>query len=337
MAMDYINIKIKGKEVRVPSVRLDDLIVIVVGRCLRKAMIFDEEWLEGPLIEDPAVFLDRLKQTGIKADLFTFAQKIPNIKPRYAYPMEWKNYAAIPLTGHADWWSLISTDMRKDVKRAAARGVTAKAVPFDDSLVRGIVGIHRDTPLRQGRAFIHYDKDFDAVKRDYGTYPERSEFIGAYLQDELIGLIKVVYVGELACMMQILSKTRYYDKRPMAALIAKTVEVCEERGKSYLTYGELYYGNKKKSSLVAFKHRSGFLPVFFPRYYIPLTLKGRVAVRLKLHRGLLGMLPGPLISPMIRFRAFFEQKMLERLRSRHGQVPRPEGEVSARESPGGPD
>lgn len=307
MAAKLVEVKVKGKKTKVPAFDIDDLTVVVVGKALRKAAIFDEEWLEGPLVDDPERFIERLKQAHLKADLFTFAQKIPDVKPRYQYPMEWENFAVIPIARYQDWWAQVSNDMRKDVKRAAARGVVARTVEFNDALVQGIIGIHRDTPLRQGRAFAHFDKDFDTVKREYSTYPERSVFIGAYVGDELIGLIKVVDVGDLACMMQILSKTRHYDKRPTNALIAKTVEVCEERGKSYLTYGQLYYGNKKKSSLVAFKRRNGFQPVYFPRYYIPLSLKGRIAIALKLHRGLIGLLPGGVISQLIRLRIFVER------------------------------
>ena len=325
MDAKLVEVKIKGKKTKVPAVDIGDLTVVVIGKALRKAAIFDEEWLEGSLVDDPELFVEKLKEARLRADLFTFAQKIPDVKPRYKYPVEWENFAAIPITRYQDWWAQVSTDMRKDVKKAAARGVVVKTVGFDDALVQGIIGIHRDTPLRQGRAFAHFDKDFDTVKREYSTYPERSEFIAAYFGDELIGLIKVVYVGDLACMMQILSKTKHYDKRPTNALIAKTVEVCEERGKSYLTYGQLYYGNKKKSSLVAFKRRNGFQPIYFPRYYIPLTLRGRIAITLKLHRGLLGLLPGGVISQLIRARIFVEQRI--RLRSK----PRDRMEVEGRD------
>ena len=60
----------------------------------------------------------------------------------------------------------------------------------------------------------------------------------------------------------------------MNALIAKAAEVCEQKGISHLIYGQFIYGNKRRSSLVEFKRRNGFEQVNFPRYYIPLTLKG---------------------------------------------------------------
>jgi hypothetical protein len=83
----------------------------------------------------------------------------------------------------------------------------------------------------------------------------------------------------------------------------------------YLTYGKMYYGKKRKSSLVAFKHRNGFAPIFLPRYYIPLSKKGKLAIAFRLHRGILGLLPGGLINLLIRLRSFFERRFLVRLKS----------------------
>jgi hypothetical protein len=309
MDIHQTEIKVRGKKVTAPSVCIDGLTVVTVGRLLRKAAIFDEEWLEGRLIDSPERFIAQLKQSPLRADYFTFAQRIPDVKPLYAYPREWENFAVIPITKYQDWWTSVSTDMRKDVKKASARGVVTKVVPFDDTLVQGIIAIHHDTPIRQGRAFAHFHKDFETVKREYSTYPGRSEFIAAFWREELIGLIKIVYVADLACMMQILSKTRHYDKRPTNALIAKAVEVCVEKGKSYLTYGQLFYGNKKRSSLVSFKRRNGFQPVFFPRYFIPLTVRGRIAIALKFHRGLLGLLPAGVITLLVRLRILVEKAL----------------------------
>ena len=43
--------------------------------------------------------------------------------------------------------------------------------------------------------------------------------------------------------------------------------------------------------MMEFKARTGFEEILVPTYYIPLTLKGRLAVRLKLHRDLVEMFP----------------------------------------------
>ena len=282
--------------------------VVTKGRWLRIGSFFGEDWQEAQAIDDPGAFIEELKSSRIKADLFTLVQKIPDTKPKYPYYMEMDNVAAIPIFTYEDWWTKLSTDARKDVKRAAKRGVVVKAIELNEDLIRGIIGIHDEIPVRQGRRFKHFGKDFATVQREYSTYLEKSEFIAAYFQDELIGMIKMVYVGELACMMQILAKVKHFDKRPTNALIAKAVEICETKGMTYLTFGRLHYGKKTKSSVVDFKRKNGFELILYPRYYIPLNMKGRMALALRLHRGLLGIIPGFIINLLLGVRSFLNEK-----------------------------
>ena len=315
METDLAEIKLRGKAIKVPSTCINNKTVVVTGKWVRMAAVYDEDWLEGQVVDDPEVFIKKLKERNLRADIFTFAQKIPNTKPMFKYHMEWDNVAAIPITSFKDWWKQVSTDMRKDLKRADKRGVVVKTVEFNDELVKGLIGIHNDSPIRQGVPFAYYRMEFDDLKKGYGTYLDRSEFVGAYHRDELIGIIKIVYVGELACLMEIFTKSSHYDKRPTNALIAKAVEICEKKGKSYLTYGQYYYGNKRKSSLVDFKHRNGFERILFPRYYIPLTFRGKIIIKLKLHLGLHGILPGNLIFFLVNVRSKFYQRILPRSES----------------------
>jgi len=312
MATDFLESKVEGKEIKVPAICINNKTIVVTGRWIRIARVHDEDWQESQVVDIPEAFIKKLKESGLKADIFTFAQKIPDTKPRYKFYWEWDNAAAIPIKSYEEWSGRLSTHARKDIKRAAKRGVITNVANFDDKLVQGIMGVHQDTMIRQGRYFKHYGKDFDTVKKEYSTYLDRSEFISAYYKSELIGLIKIVYVDELACMMQILSKTKHYDKRPTNALIAQAVKICEMNKKSYLTYGKLIYGKKKHSSLIDFKRRNGFEKILFPRYFIPMTLKGQAAIFLKLHRGLQGILPRNLISLALRFRFFIEQKIIHR-------------------------
>ena len=60
-------------------------------------------------------------------------------------------------------------------------------------------------PVRGGRRFWHFGKDVETVRRGLATYLDRSEFIGAYWNEELIGFIKMVYVDQLATLMHIIS------------------------------------------------------------------------------------------------------------------------------------
>jgi hypothetical protein len=55
--------------------------------------------------------------------------------------------------------------------------------------------------------------------------------------------------------------------------------------------------------LIEFKKRNGFEEVRVPRYYIPLSLWGRVVVALRLYRGLLGLLPSGVVNLMVSLRS----------------------------------
>jgi hypothetical protein len=179
-----------------------------------------------------------------------------------------------------------------------------KLAEFDDAFVQGIVNINNETPIRQGKPFWHFQKSFDAVKRENSTYAERNAFLGAYCQDELIGFIRLTYSDRVGNIVQLLSLMKHYDKRPANALIAKAVEICEQKGISHLLYYNYIY-NDPKSSLTEFKRRNGFEQVLLPRYYIPLTPKGKIALSLELHRGLVQRIPKPLLMQLLKMRSLW--------------------------------
>jgi hypothetical protein len=301
MAVKVVEIPVKG--VMVPSVEIAGREVIVTGGWVKTALIRDEEFTQSKSVDDPEAFLAGLKQSGLHADVLTFFQRPPDVQPKFSYPLEWENYAAVPVTTFEAWWDKLPQESRKNTRRAAKRGVEVKVVPFDDELARGIHKICNETPVRQGRPFWHYGKDFETVKREHATYAECSDFIAAYFEGELIGFIKLVHVDRLASMMAILALNSHYDKRPMNALLAKTMEVCVQKGATYFVYGNYVYGNKKDSSLVEFKRRNGFEKIDFPRYYVPLTWQGKIYVALRLYRGLTGLLPAPLLNLLLQLRA----------------------------------
>lgn len=302
MNTDFVEIRIRGKITRVPSVQIDGRTIVVTGKWLKIASVRDEELVEGEIVCDPPRFISELKTSDARADILMFPQTNYDATPRFKYPFEWDNAAVACTESFADWWKKLPQEARKNARRAVKRGLSVRVAKFDDEFVTGIKGIYDETPLRQGMHFWHFGKDFETVKMENGTYPERSEFIGAYLGAELIGFIKFVYVDKTAKIMQILSKTQHYDKRPMNALLAKAVEVCQEKGMSYLVYSRFTFGNKKTSPLTEFKRRNGFEKMNFVRYFVPLTLKGKVALKLKLHRGLIGILPSGLIDFLLRLR-----------------------------------
>jgi hypothetical protein len=302
---EQIEIAVQGQMRKVPSIRVDGRHVIVTGKIIKVAKVHDEAFLEGEVVRDPELFVSKLNRCARRPDIFEFAQKFTDPKPKFNYPIGWDNAAAAPTETSSNWWKDLPQETRKNVRRAAKREVSVRVAKFDDELVKGIKAIYDESRFRQGRRFWHFGKDLEAVKKENSTYLERSEFIGAYYKNELIGFMKFVDVNGAAKIMQILSKSAHYDKRPMNALIAKAVEVCHQKGISHLVYSQFIFGNKKESQLMEFKRRNGFEQMVFPRYYVPLTLKGKIAVKMNLHRGLLGVLPSRVINLLLGLRSAY--------------------------------
>ena len=311
IAIDRTEIRVKGRSVYVPSMQVSGRTVIVRGKWLKTAVVHDEELVEAEAVADPTTFVARLKEAEMKADIFTFAQKVPEATPKYKYHFEWDNFAVIPITTYSAWWkNRIESSVQRAVRKAAKFGVEVKVVEFDDAFLSGIVNINNESPVRQGRAFWHFQKSVDAVKQEHLTYADRNVFLGAYYQEELIGYIRMVYVDRVATIIQLLSMTKHYDKRPANALIAKAVEICEQRGISYLVYCNYVYKDSN-SSLTEFKRRSGFEQMLVPRYYIPLTFRGKMALDLGLHRGLATQIPKPLVRQLLKIRSFWYGRRLK--------------------------
>jgi hypothetical protein len=308
MSIGRTEIRVKGRNTNVPSVRVNNRIVITKGRWLKVATVHDEELVEGEILGDPESFVSKLKESGLEADFFTFAQKLPDTTPRYAYHMEWDNFAVIPITTYSEWFkNRAESSVQRAVRKAAKSGVVVRVAEFDDVFVRDIMSIHDESPLRQGKPFWHYKKSFEDVKRENSTYHERNVFLGAYLNDELIGFIRLTSTDKTANILQLLTKMKYFDKRPANALIAKAVEVCEQLQISHLQYCNYVY-NDPNSSLTEFKRRNGFEAMYVPRYFIPLKLKGKIALGLGLHRGFSGRIPKPLLTRLLKIRDFWYAK-----------------------------
>ena len=305
MTESSVEISVKGKWINVPALHVDENVVIVKGKWLKTAVIEAEEWLETE-IASPEACVQALKEQrsgGLRADIFAFSQKIPNAVVRYPYDVKWDSYAFVHVTSFNDWWTKLPQETRKNVRRSQKRGVTVSVREMDDNLVQDLVGLNNDSPIRQGKRFTHYGKTFDQVKKDQMSFLDRSDYICAYVEHELIGVLKLVYRGDSASILTLLSKPSHAEKRPSNALLAKAVELCGAKGVAYLVYGKLNYDNKRDSSLRDFKIRHGFAEMLLPRYYVPLTLWGATCVKLGLHRRLLGMLPPGVIAIAVSVRA----------------------------------
>ncbi len=308
MKLETREVQSRGQALLVPAVRIEERDVISEGRWIRFASIFDEPWFSREGQPDPAAMIQRIRQSPLPADIFRFSQDFNEPEPKHPYRFEWDNAAAIPITTYDAWWESLPQETRKNVRRSKREGVVVREVPFGDELVRGIVEIYNSDSVRQSGTFWHYGKGFDVVKKENSSYLDRSCFIGAYVGDELVGFIKTVQVGQASRLMQILAKSQHRDKRPMNQLVSHAVELCQSRGWTHLIYGKFDYGNKSESSLKDFKVRNGFVKMSYPVYYVPLTLRGRLALTCRLHRGLVGMLPGGLITQLTSARRWLLQR-----------------------------
>jgi hypothetical protein len=303
MEKNIIEPNIKGKATKGSSISINNKLLVATGKLIKTVSVKDEEWIEGQVINDPESFIAALKKSKLKADIFTFSQKLPHTKPMYRYYMEWDNLAVIPITSFAEWWTKLPQATRKNVRRAEKKGVVVKVMDFDDELVKGIVKIYNESPLRQGRLFWHYGKAFDNVKMENSTYLDKSDFICAYHGNELIGFIKLVFVGKEAKIMQIISMIKHQDKRPANALIAKAVEICDKKGMEFFIYCQYVYGKNIRSPIIEFKDRNGFEKIDIPKYYIPLTKKGKLILNLKLHHRIVDMIPGKVYNTLLKIRS----------------------------------
>jgi hypothetical protein len=263
--------------------------VKIQGRLIRVARI-----AEGyEFVERPEELVAALRTSGTRIDAFTFIQRLSDPSPRFPYAMEWDNLAAVPVSTFDQWFThQINRKTRNMIRKAEKSGVTVREVPFDDALISGISTINNETPIRQGRPFWHYGDDLATVRRENGTFEDRSIFLGAFFEGNLIGYAKLTSDESRgqAGLMQIVSMIRHRDKAPTNLLLAQAVRSCAERSIPFLWYAKFAYGNKGQDTLADFKHHNGFVKVDVPRYYIPLTLKGRIGLQLGLHRDLTNFL-----------------------------------------------
>src|SRR5947199_9229303 len=167
MADNTSEIGIGSKWITVPALDVGGKKIVVRGRWIKRALVWDEEWLETE-VEDPEACVRLLKEQDLeelRADFFTFSQKLPATVPKYSYPMERDSVAAIRLTSFKQWWEKLPQESRKNVRRARKTGVTVIVRQLKDDLIRGLVELNNECAVRQGRRFVHFGKTFDQVRK----------------------------------------------------------------------------------------------------------------------------------------------------------------------------
>jgi hypothetical protein len=240
-------------------------------------------------------FAEKLAERGI--DVFTFIERkwcctIP--KPSDSWVKTEDNIALLQVTDYDQWWENIGKKTRNMVRKAEKSGIKTEVAEPNEKLAEGIWRIYNETPIRQERAFPHYGAALQTVKSSVFSAQD-STFIGAFFQDELEGFIQLSHGDKIAIISQILSFQKDSDKAVNNALVAKAVEVCAAKQIRWLMYGRM--GNHP--SLDKFKQSNGFAKLPLTRYYIPLTKKGKLTIRLGLHREVKDALPQAIKNPLI--------------------------------------
>lgn len=292
---------------KMTELKFDNRALVINGRVCRVAHLDAEDY---KFPADPEAVVAALRESKAPVDLFTFMQKLPETAPRYPYPVEMDNMAVLPVTTFDNWWSKqIGFKARNKAKQAGKKGVSIRETPFNDDLARGIWEIYNECPVRQERRFPHYGKSLQAVHAMSATYLDSSVFIGAYEGEKLIGFIKLTMddSGTQAGIMHIVSMLQHRDKAPTNALVAQAVRSCADRGVSYLVYSKFAYGKKLTSSLSEFKERNAFARVDIPRYYVPLTRWGSMALAMGLHHRLADRIPESMAEKLRKLRGNWYQ------------------------------
>jgi hypothetical protein len=240
-------------------------------------------------------FLTKLSERDI--DIYTFLERkwcCPIANPSSSWVGEDDNVSLLEVKDYNSWLQIIGKKTRNMIRKAEKSGVKVGVVEPSDKLAEGIWKIYNETPIRQERAFTHYGESLATVTGNMYA-AKNNTFIAASLEGELVGFIQILYGDQVAIVSNILSLQSHWDKALNNAMLAKAVEVCAAKGERWLMYGRI--GNHP--SLDKFKENNGFVKVPITRFYVPLTSRGRLAIRLGLHRDFKDSLPDFIKYPLI--------------------------------------
>ncbi|PYV50582.1 MAG: hypothetical protein DMG92_07195 [Acidobacteria bacterium] len=298
-----VEIKPKGRPILVDGIALAGKTFIIGGKFLKTVSLKDE-WQED--IGDPEEVIRALKTAPSRLDLLKFCQRLPETEAKYPYYKEWRQVAAIPISTFQYWWDKqIRFRARNKLRKAEKLGVRIEEVRFDDDFIQGVAEIYNQSPIRRGKPFRHYGKDFATIKAELAIDLETAVFIAAYYDRELIGFIKFQIDDRYARITLILDKVVHRDKSPTNGMIAKAIEICAQRRIPYLTYYLWRRGDHGK-----FQESVGFERFPVPEYYVPLTMLGKIVLALRLHHGWKSMIPEQVFVWLLDLRGNWYAKKL---------------------------
>ncbi len=269
----------------IESVRLQRKAFMNVGRDIRE---YEKN------VVPSAQLIQKLEERGF--DVFTFLERkwcFSVTNPARTWSKAKDNIALLKLLSFDEWWKSIDKKTRNMIRKAEKSGIRAQVAEPNEKLAEGIWRMYNETPIRQERAFPHYGVSLQNIDREMRS-SKNCIYVGAYLDNELVGFVQLVQGDKIIIISQILSMQRHRDKAVNNSLVAKAIEVSANMHMDWVMYGRM--GNHP--SLDKFKQSNGFEKFELTRYYIPLTTKGEMAIRLGLHRELKDVLPQAIKKPL---------------------------------------
>lgn len=267
---------------------------------IKKEFFIRKAYLPDEYLEDVKITSELVRVLRDQADLLTYAERTflenNNPAPVYGALRDTDDVALLRFHSYEEWWQRIGKKTRNMIRKAEKSGVEVKIVnEVNDSLTKEIWRIYNETPIRQGRYFPHYGISYEEVKRGLMEMVN-SDLFCAFWKGQVIGFSILKYGDRVAQISQILSLTKHFDKAPNNALIAKMVERSAQLNIYNIIYARM---GKFHETLTQFKKHHGFITYCLPRYYLPLTRRGNVAIKLKFYKPLKDIVPEAIGRPLL--------------------------------------
>jgi hypothetical protein len=256
----------------------DANILVTEKRLFCRYAQYSHEYLHDA--DHTAELLADLKKRGV--DLFTFVQRsFMQHERRYLFLKENECIALLKISSFDNWWNFQANKKTRNlVRKAQKSGVIVEPVEENEDFARDVLRIYDETPIREGRRFGRYRTMNLAVLGRGFRNLRNSDLLGAYVNRQLIGFMWIIYGDKVAELENCLSLIQHRDKAPMNMLMAEAVRRCSKKGVHFLVYEKFGY----LPGLDSFKMHNGFKRCVTTRYFVALSQRGSLAIKLKMHK-----------------------------------------------------
>ena len=227
-----------------------------------------------------------------KVDVFTFVERSWCSTIQFP-PKSWakaeQSVVLLNLHSYDEWFKAIGRKSRNMIRKAEKSGVRVSVAEPNEKFSEGIWKIYNNTPIKQNRRNWYFGMTLKEVEEELSS-SANCTFIGAYFKDELIGFTSLIYGNNVVVVDRLASLQEHWDKAVNNALIAKTIEICAANDSKWVVYGA-WKQMRQHGSLVDFAFHNGFRSFKATRYFVPLTRKGQIAIKM-----LIGLEANPVVE-----------------------------------------